>query len=295
MRQLYPRASRLRFFVLVAAFSVITLSASSPTYSAATGVRFTGRTSKSPVAAAAQADCSKAAATEIVLRLHLNDPEVDGPVGKVLCGSFTGPGSQTMVVSLWGPGNTGFIDWAVFRWTGDAWEFLMKQPAAASITAAGPDIRQTLPIYRPSDSRCCPTGGTKSRIWHWNGSSFTASPWKLVAKGKGEPSRFDSPSHNIHCSMFDGSGKDYSRGVGCNSDTPRRMVNMNTDGRLTIRGIPKAWCGCKEPDFPRLGYGKQLTVGRFRCQSQQAGVTCTLIRSGKGFLISRAGVRRVGH
>jgi hypothetical protein len=252
------------------------------------------RSSSSPSVTAAQADCSKAPATEIVLRLHLNDPEVADPVGKVLCGSFTGPGSQTMVVSLWGPGNSGWIEWAVFRWTGNAWEFLMKQPAAASITAAGSDIRQTLPIYRASDSRCCPTGGTKTRIWHWNASSFTVSPWKLVAKGTGEPSRFDSPSHNIHCSMFDGSGKDYSRGVGCNSDTPRRMVNMNADGRLTIRGIPKAWCGCEEPDFPRLGYGRQLTVGRFRCLSLRSGVRCTVIRSGKGFLINRSGVTRVG-
>ena len=246
----------------------------------------------SPGGAAATADCSKTTATEIVLRLHLNDPEVSDPVGKVLCGSFTGPGSQTMVVSLWGPGNTGFIEFAVFRWDGGAWQYVMKQPAAASITAAGPDIRQTLPIYRPNDSRCCPTGGTKTRIWHWNGTRFTVSPWKAT-KGKGEPSRFDSPRHNIHCWMFDGSGSDYSRGVGCNSDKPRRMVNMNADGRLKILGR-KAWCGCDEPDFPALGYGKHISVGRFRCLSQQGGVTCTVIQSGRGFFISRAGVRRVG-
>lgn len=222
----------------------------------------------------------------------MNDPEVADPVGKVLCGAFTGPGSQTMVVSLLGPGNSGLIEWVVFRWDGGAWQFVMKQPAAASITAAGSDIRQTLAIYRPDDPRCCPTGGTKTRIWHWNGTRFTVSPWNAT-QGKGEPSRFDSPSHNIHCWMFDGSG-DYSRGVGCNSDKPRRMVNMTADGRLKIRGIPKAWCGCDEPDFPPLGYGKHISVGRFRCLSQQSGVTCTVIRSGKGFLISRAGVRRVG-
>jgi hypothetical protein len=186
------------------------------------------------------------------------------------------------------------LDWVVFRWAGDAWQLLMKRHQSAVLTAAGSDIRETVSIYRPSDSRCCPTGGTKTRIWHWNGSSFTVSPWKLVAKGTGEPSRFDSPSHNIHCFMFDGSGKDYSRGVGCNSDRPRRMVNMNANGRLTIRGIPKAWCGCEEPDFPPLGYGKHISVGRFRCLSQQSGVTCTVIQFGKGFLISRAGVRRVG-
>ena len=198
-----------------------------------------------------------------------------------------------MVVSLWGPGNTGFIDWVVFRWDGEAWQFAMKQPFGASITAVGSDIQQTLPIYQPDDSRCCPTGGTKTRIWHWNGTRFTVSPWKAT-KGKGEPSRFDSPSHNIHCSMFDGGSGDYSRGVGCRSDTPRRMVDMNVAGRVKIRGTPKAWCGCEEPDFAPLVYGKHISVGRFRCLSQQSGVTCTLIRSGRGFLIRRAGVRRVG-
>jgi len=287
MRRLWSRTSRSRLCLVVAAVSVITLWASSPIYSAETGVRFTGRTSKSPVAAAAQADCSKAAATEIVLRLHLNDPEVARPVGKVLCGSFTGPGSQTMVVSLWGPGNTGFIDWAVFRWTGNAWEFLMKQPAAASITAAGPNIRQTLPIYRPSDSRCCPTGGMKSRIWHWNGSRFVAGPWKQTQTSDA----FFSPSRNIFCWMDDDS---HRVAVGCVTFGSPREVTMGAEGRLKIRRIPASQCGCV-PDGPRtLAYGRQTTVGRFRCLSQRSGVRCTVIRLGKGFVINRAGVKRVG-
>jgi hypothetical protein len=291
MRQLYPRASRLRFFVLVAALSVITLSASSPIYSAATGVRFTGRTSKSPAAAAAgtaaQADCSKAAATEIVLRLHLNDPEVAGPVGKVLCGSFMGPGSQTMVVSLWGPGNTGYIEWVVFRWDGEAWQFVMKQPSGASITAAGSDIRQTLPIYRPNDSRCCPTGGTKTRIWHWDGSRFVAGPWKQTQT----EDAFYSPSRNIFCVMDD-NGKGVA--VACMTFSSRRHVTMGAEGRLKIRRLPASQCGCRPDGVRTLAYGKQITVGRFRCQSLRSGVRCTVVQSGKGFLINSAGVRRVG-
>lgn len=292
MRQFWTRLCCRRLFLVVAAFSVVTLAASSPIYSAVT-VRIVGHTSASQQAAVTTADCSTATATAIVLRLHLNDPEVADPVGKVLGRSFTGPGSQTMVVSLFGPGNTGLIDWAVFRWEGDAWQFLMKQPSAASISAAGSDIRQTLPVYRPDDRRCCPSGGTKTRIWHWNGTRFTVGPWKQVTRGKGEPSRFDSPSHNIHCFIFDGSG-DYSRGVGCHSDTPRRIVNMAANGQLKVRGTPKAWCGCDDPDFPPLGYGKQITVGRFRCVSQRSGMRCVVVQSGKGFLISRSGVHRVG-
>jgi hypothetical protein len=168
MRQLYPRASRLRFFLVVAAVSAVTLAASSPIYSAARGGHLIGHTSKSPTAAAtgtaATADCSKAAATEIVLRLHLNDTEVTDPVYTVLCGSFTGPGSRTMVVSLMGPGSSGMLDWVVFRWAGDAWQFLMKQHQAAVLTAAGSDIRETVSIFRAGDSRCCPSGGTKAHM-----------------------------------------------------------------------------------------------------------------------------------
>jgi hypothetical protein len=222
----------------------------------------------------------------------LNYPEVAGPVGKVLCGSFTGPGSQTMVVSLWGPGNTGFIEFAVFRWTGDEWQFLMKESAANSITAAGSDIRQTLPIYRASDSRCCPTGGTKTRIWHWDGTRFVASAWKQVTPGKVITRSFYTPSKNINCSLGDSS--DYL-GVSCASRNPPRSAKMDANGRLKIcQGRRCLGCGCAPEGIPTLGYGKQVIAGRYRCLSQPSGVTCVVISSGKGFVISSAGVRRVG-
>ena len=234
--------------------------------------------------------CSKAEATAVVKRLGLSDPSVASPVYKVLCGAFTGPGSQTMVVSLGGSGaSTGMIDWVVFRWAGGAWQFLMKRHQSAVLTAAGSDIRETVSIFREGDPRCCPSGGTKARIWHWNGSRFVAGPWK----GETKPSRFDSPSRNIHCWMFDGGG-DYRRGVGCYTDTPRRSVQMNADGRLKISGFPPSWCGCDEPDFPPLTYGRQITVGRFRCESLFTGMRCTVVQSGRGFLINRDGVSRVG-
>jgi hypothetical protein len=237
--------------------------------------------------------CTKAEARAVVKRLALGDPTVADPVYKVLCGSFTGPGSRTMVVSLWGPGNSGPAEWVVFRWYGNTWQFLMKQPAAASITAAGNDIRQTLPIYRPSDPRCCPTGGTKSRLWHWNGSRFVAGPWHVTRAKVDQPTRFESPSGNIECWMYDGSSSRFSPGVGCTSKIPPKSVILSVDGRLKIRRDPYA-CGCEEPDSPRLAYGRQITVGRFRCVSRETGVTCTVIKSGKGFLINRDGVSRVG-
>jgi hypothetical protein len=291
MRQPRTRASRPRFLAVVAALSVITLGASSPIYSAVSGRVVGGHTSASPVTAVATADCSTAAATEIVLRLHLNDPEVAGPVGRLLCGSFTGPGSQTMVVSLWGPGNSGLIHWVVFRWVGDAWQFLMKQPAAASITAAGSDIRQTLPIYRASDARCCPTGGTKTRIWHWEGTRFVAGPWKQVTSAKS--AAFHSPTAGIECGMVDVAGSSF---VQCWTFRPPQKATLHATGRLTVCRGSEARCklGNIGEQPPTLGYGRQISVGRFRCLSLRSGVKCTVIRSGRGFLINNKRVSRIG-
>ena len=82
--------------------------------------------------------------------------------------------------------------------------------------------------------------------------------------------------------------------VYCQSFKPPHNVRMSLDGRLKIcRGTR---CSIANPaaNTPTLGYGKQITVGRFRCRSQRSGVRCTVIRSGKGFLIDSKAVRRVG-
>lgn len=165
--------------VAVVALSITLGASAAPSSSAGPAAKPIVATATSDVAAR----CSEAAARRIVKQLRLGDGSLADPVGKVLCGAFAGPRSEVMVVMLVGEGNAGFAYWVVFRWAGGTWQFLMRQTAGASITAAGPDIRQTLPIYRPSDSRCCPTGGTKTRLWHWNGSRFVASPWKYRRVG----------------------------------------------------------------------------------------------------------------
>ena len=68
----------------------------------------------------------------------------------------------------------------------------------------------------------------------------------------------------------------------CRDRTPN---DFNNECKLGDRG---------ENPIQPLAYGKQITVGRFRCQSLQIGVRCTVIRSGRGFLINRDGVSRVG-
>jgi hypothetical protein len=118
-----------------------------------------------------------------------------------------------------------------------------------------------------------------------------------VTAGEPEPRKrvaFRSPSGNIRCALFD-EGKPAAH---CWTVGPPQLVRMNAAGRYTVcRGArcTGAECGCIEGfDFPRLAYGRTATFAPFRCASLQSGVRCTVARTGKGFLISRSGVRRIG-
>jgi len=256
--------------------------------------------------------CSEASARRIVKQLRLGDPSVADPVYKVLCGAFTGPGSQTMVVSLGGPGaSTGMIDWVVFRWAGGTWQFLMKRHQAAVLAAAGSDIRETVSIFRDGDPRCCPTGGTKTRIWHWNGSRFVAAPWKQVAPGASatpgadafKSGYFKTPSGNIVCYHSPGPADLPRPFIGCGIKSglkpapPRRScqeggyagdrVSMNATGRVRVpscAGDPGALVG--ESRARVLDYGKTWSGGGIRCTSAETGLTCRN-KSGHGFFLSR--------
>jgi hypothetical protein len=52
-------------------------------------------------------------------------------------------------------------------------------------------------------------------------------------------------------------------------------------------------CSCGEGPTPKLAYGQEMVVGRFRCQSLHTGMRCTLIRSGTGFLINKSRATKI--
>ena len=98
--------------------------------------------------------------------------------------------------------------WAVFRFTEGDWQLVMVQRLVfivSPLVAVGAGLRETRPVFRPGDPRCIPSGGTRARTWHWDGTRFTAGPWKQVKRGP--PLRnafFYSPSKNItDCGMLD--------------------------------------------------------------------------------------------
>jgi hypothetical protein len=298
----------------------ITVAAASPIYSTVSEWHVAGNTSASSVAAAggtstASARCSLAAAVQVVKRLHLGQAEyLPRPVGKVICGPFTGPGSQAMAASLSSGGTSVTVGCAVFRWAGGAWQLVMESDlATTTIEAAGSDIRETSPVWRKGDPHCCPSGGTEARIWHWKGTRFTASAWKQVKPGKAvTPARasttgyFKTPSGNIVCLYIVGTAADRPlvecgiktglkpppsrNGRGCKySDYQGDRVELLATGpahAIACAGDVGPFAGLVV-GAQVLSYGKTWSGSGFRCASAVTGLTCRN-KSGHGFFLSRA-------
>jgi len=266
----------------VAAFVVVLVSATA-------SISFATPTASGP--------CTKSTARQLIAEHDLNGFRLPDPVLQLLCGPFTGPASQAMAVVI-GPLPTCWPsqEWVVFSLTGGEWKLVLdrSQFIQPPLVAVGGDIRETAPIFRPGDARCIPTGGSHARLWHWDGTRFVAGPWRQVKPP--EPigiAQLYSPSRNLRCGMLD-SARFGVPGVTCWSLKPEHRVSMNVNGQLNIC---RAGCTADFGESPRpqlLAYGKQITVGRFRCYSLRAGIKCVVIRSGKGFVINRDGVRKVG-
>ena len=195
-------------------------------------------------------------------------------------------------------------NWLVFRYRNGGWQRVFESHNGAVLAAVGSDIKETQNVLRDGDAHCFPTGGTRSRVWHWNGSRFTSTAWrytKTAAERAAKPLKlfyFYSPSgyapgSNILCSSGDGG---LAR---CMSNTPRRSATLKLDGSLRI--CSSACGGGTWGDgSPVLAYGQVNEQGGFRCKSELAGITCTVILAGqksvgKGFRINRSGsIVRVG-
>jgi len=50
--------------------------------------------------------------------------------------------------------------------------------------------------------------------------------------------------------------------------------------------------GNPPPGIPTLAYGQTMSMGPFKCLSEESGVTCTA--AGRGFTISRSGIGTAG-
>jgi hypothetical protein len=283
MRQLRGSASERRLLLLFVLGALLAVGASARTAtSAADG-------------AAATPPCALATANQLVEQHRLNSFLLDNPVRQLLCGPFMGPGTEAMAVTIGAPTCWPVQSWAILGFRSGSWQLLKEIPAylIPPLTAVGNDIREETAVQRPGDSRCLPTGGTHARLWHWNGTEFVAGPWKQVKPGAAlTRAAFRSPTGNIECGMVD---EGRSTLVDCWTFRPPQRAKLYPGGRLTIcRGQARCNIGNIGEEEPTLAYGKHQTVGRFRCVSRFTGMTCTETRSGKGFLLSRSGVSRIG-
>jgi hypothetical protein len=241
------------------------------------------------------AACSKATAQRLT---------PDKVVG-VLCGSFLGSGSTTMVEMTTSGVCMPFATWDLYRLSGGSWQ-RVDLPGhggftGVPVTAVGNDLRETLPVPKNGQPVCLATA-TKSRIWHWNGSALVPGPWS--AKGGGTQSGgatvngvavgIFSPSRNIQCEMYSG-GSAAPAFAGCTIFSPPGAAGIAADGRIrTCHGKRCIGNFDEGVKWRTLAYGRTITNGPFRCTSETTGITCTSTKTGKGFEIARQAITRVG-
>jgi hypothetical protein len=265
----------------------------------------------SPTASTAPGRCSKATALVVAKQFFVWGNDVRTPVAQVLCGPFAGPGSEAMAVTFTAPTCWPVQGWAVYRRTGGEWGLVLAQPGVfldPPLVAVGSEIQEARPVFRQGDNRCNPSGGSRSRLWRWNGSRLAAGPWKqgkpAAPGGRAAAGYFKTPSGNIVCFHSPGP-KDMPEAFlvcgiksGLNPPPPRRTCREGdpVSDRVVLPATgPVQVPPCAGDPGPFLGlqvgarvlaYGQAWSDGGIRCDSAITGLTCRN-SSGRGFFLSR--------
>lgn len=230
------------------------------------------------------------------------------PINSVICGPFFGAGSEGMAATVAVPTGCGFsIGWGVFRLTGSVWQLVMQQHngvlklESVPLPDGGADIRTTQGYPQRGEIPTCFSGPSRMRtqVWHWNRTSFVPGTFDVTLLR----ADFDSPRGlSSRCSMGDQAAfGGRSAGVFCQSGRARprlfQKVSLRGSGVISVCRTHRTTacnllCGCEE-HIPTLKYGQHIDVGRFRCETLATGVRCTIISTGKGFLLTPARVLRL--
>jgi hypothetical protein len=111
-------------------------------------------------------------------------------------------------------------------------------------------------------------------------SALGAVDSTAVASSTSASFSFFSPSGNIGCQMD-------TDQVGCGTSTPLRAAFLFPSGHVktNLHG------GDVAEGARLLAYGQSRRNGPFRCTMAESGVQCVVIRTGRGFVLSRAGLR----
>lgn len=100
---------------------------------------------------------------------------------------------------------------------------------------------------------------------------------------------FHSPTRNIQCEVA--SARSRGTYAYCQTFRKPKSVTLKATGRMTTCTGNRCLGNGPENAFT-LRYGRSTTVGPFRCTSRVNGMRCDVRRTGRGFLISQAGLRR---
>jgi len=120
-------------------------------------------------------ECGAAVGDDLEQRLPVGP--FDKRVGQTLCFDFTGDGREDIVFTGWEFADNGAHYWAAFRARGDDWSRVIfkrdccrvRRATKIRIARLGGTILVRQPIFRPGNKNCCPTGGTQTGRWRWNG------------------------------------------------------------------------------------------------------------------------------
>jgi hypothetical protein len=109
------------------------------------------------------------------------------------------------------------------------------------------------------------------------------------AQGARTFAQFVSPSGNIECELS-------TAAASCLlAHPPFRRAALDRRGHVKICNRSGRCSGdLGEGKTLRLKYGHSIRIGPFKCTSRTTGMTCKVVKTGKGFRINRRGVKRVG-
>jgi hypothetical protein len=103
----------------------------------------------------------------------------------------------------------------------------------------------------------------------------------------------------VSCAIYDGYAGSTEALCEHLSGQAQSKATLSANGSVTLcrtNSITSNRCelGNAGEGSPTYGIGKTVTVGRFACTVQAAGVRCVVTSSGKGFLLGRRRLRAVG-
>jgi hypothetical protein len=253
--------------------------------------------SSAPGAVRVGGSCSKATAQSLSA----------DQVIEVLCGAFAGPGSQAMAVMYTNGTCLPFLGWDVYVLKGGSWTKLQLTGhgglTGKPLVAVGSDLKETIMVPKPGQPVCLATA-TKSRVWHWNGSTLVAGAWTGTGSSVSKPGTASSvrvylitPSKKVACDIEDNANAVFA---GCQTMNPPSRASVSASGQVSICRNKASCPGdiAEGAHFKVLPYGHSITLGRWRCAAgalDGGGIMCTNTRTGKGFAINGlAMISRVG-